>query len=166
MGRGSAVNEDEAATQTIHDAVETRLWEITQAALHDPTAARQLKPIVKPGDERRGLSAGGEDILEPGVTPAWEHESDMLDDDDWDEMLSDKTADEILENYENEAGDLLEDVFSPSRAEGFCQLDLALRQSFDSATQDNDILDVHSLSHPHQRFLSLEDVELWDDILI
>ena len=98
-------------------------------ALRSPTAARRLKPIRTPGHEKNCVSAGRDDILEPAMPLTWDHQPDMIehvinedhdneeamlsdgeDDDKEIGMLSDSEDDGILEGYEDDEDDLLEDA--------------------------------------------------------
>ncbi|KAI9664576.1 MAG: hypothetical protein M1821_006022 [Bathelium mastoideum] len=112
--RGSAVN-DGAASQSIHDVLETRIWRVAQAALQNPADARPLKPITNSHYEKHSFGADGGNMLEPVVTPSCGCESDMLEDGDEDgEMLSDDYDTDILEGYADEAEEILEDDPSES----------------------------------------------------
>lgn len=167
--RGTALNSDEATTQTVHDAVKTCLWRIAQNTLRSPAAARRLKPIRDLGEGKDRVSAGRGDILERAaavIPPAWDRKADTIDDDDDDDeydmlsdgedgyrenaMLSDCDNDEILQGYEDGKDDLLEDEFGEVALGEFGHQRLLWASSenrlvWDMWKEDEDILHSPSL---------------------
>ena len=145
--RGAAGENDRATTQTVHDAVKTRIWRMAQETLHNPASARRLKPLTGSHGKRGLLGAGKDDILEPVATSAWGFGLEMLEDEEEDEMLSDRETDEILEHYERDEDDLLENLLAEPPLDEFHDHQLAVRSpaiSFDRGSSGVRV--VHSMS--------------------